>query len=102
MIARDQYKNSRLNINYLKRVAAPDDNGCLMWMGGKNERNYGKFRVGKKIWMAHRASFLIHCGDIPDGKLVCHVCDNSLCVNPDHLFVGTYQDNMLDMHKKGR
>ncbi len=56
----------------------------------------------KKNDLAHRASYRIHKGEIPEGMLVCHTCDNKRCTNPEHLFLGTYKDNTQDMHKKKR
>lgn len=76
--------------------------GCWLWTATTNNKGYGNFKFNKKYVGAHRASWMIHNGPIPKGKFVLHTCDNPPCVNPDHLFIGTNEDNLKDMAKKGR
>lgn len=80
---------------------------CWEWQGSKRN-GYGRMIVGsrtdktRKSQSAHRISYEIYHGEIPDGMEVCHKCDNPCCVNPSHLFIGTRQDNINDRERKGR
>lgn len=81
----------------------PEPNsGCWLWIGACDSVGYGNFRIKNKSWKAHRFSWTIHNGIIPDGLFVLHKCDVRPCINPNHLFLGTHLDNMRDMHAKGR
>ena len=79
--------------------------GCWIWMGaysGKPPYDYGKFGLdGESLW-AHRVSWMVYKGVIPSGLNICHKCDTSLCVNPEHLFLGTQRDNIRDAITKKR
>lgn len=78
-------------------------NGCWLWQANSrkpvkgNDYERGIFRINKRNIHAHRAAWIIYKGEIPNGLHVLHKCNNALCVNPDHLYLGTHQQNMRDM-----
>ena len=77
--------------------------GCWVWMGALSGKGYGKLMLKEhRLESAHRLSWLLHRGPIPDGLHVLHRCDVRTCVNPDHLFLGTNLDNIRDRIAKGR
>ena len=83
-----------------------EDGDCWNWQGAMMPNGYGKvgwkLSDGSEVYLAHRASYLAFKGNIPDGMSVCHSCDNRRCVNPDHLWLGTNHDNVVDMVAKKR
>ncbi len=75
---------------------------CWDFNGTIKNDGYPRIKVGKRPVSAHRASYYLHKGLIPEGMLVCHKCDNPKCINPLHLFLGTVRDNTIDALNKGR
>lgn len=77
-------------------------NNCLEFTGSLNNGGYGTISFRKKIWKAHRMSWVLTKGEIPNGKFVLHKCDNPKCIDPKHLFLGTQAENIIDCKNKKR
>lgn len=87
----------------LEEKYIPEPNtGCWLWEGSAGPKNYGVMRIDGKAQRAHRVSYSLYFGKIPEGKQVLHRCDTPCCVNPEHLFLGTNADNMADRDAKCR
>lgn len=84
------------------RVARSMGNGCWTWQGAVGNHGYGRITWKDTTWLAHRAAYMLVHGPIARGMVVCHACDNRVCVRPGHLWIGTHEANRLDMLKKGR
>lgn len=85
------------------KVDKDTPSGCWMWTAHRNQWGYGVFSgEGRRLILAHRFSFRATQGPTPEGKIVCHTCDNPACVNPAHLYLGTHWDNAQDCVRRGR
>lgn len=99
-------KGQSISERFWSKVDKRGPDECWLWMAGilvtAGLPTYGMMWVGKQNQAAHRVSWQIHFGPIPDGLFVLHRCDNMPCVNPAHLWLGTQLDNMRDRSAKGR
>lgn len=93
---------ARIDKNGPVPAHCPELGPCWVWTKGHLRAGYGALKFQRQRWMAHRLAFTLSTGPIPDGLKVCHKCDNPICCNPGHLFLGTNADNHKDMRAKGR
>lgn len=76
--------------------------GCFVWTRSRYREGHGQIWWNGRLERTHRFAWVLQNGPIPPGMCICHRCDNPPCINVDHLFMGTHQDNMNDMMAKGR
>lgn len=86
---------------FLKSYKTNETSGCWIWTGAKYQNGYGWIKAFGKVVSAHRFSYELYKGPIPDGMHILHSCDIKDCVNPDHLRSGTHAENMIEAHERG-
>jgi hypothetical protein len=98
-----QAKIEFLDINkFWSKVDKRSTNECWNWAAGKYGNGYGKIKINGFSCLAHRVSYELFNGEIIDNLNVLHKCDNKLCVNPNHLYLGTQSQNNIDMYNRNR
>lgn len=98
----EQDRTTPVRLRIENKIMPEPNSGCWLWDCQYNRDGYGLLRCKGTYKVAHRLSYEQFVGPIPNGLLVLHRCDVPSCVNPAHLFLGTYSDNTRDMIRKGR
>ncbi len=98
----NEYTDEFIN-RFWEKVDNREKEECWNWQGAIQSKGYGSVGISKKkSALAHRIAYEITNGEIPNGLMVLHKCDNRRCINPNHLYLGTHQDNMKDMVERDR
>jgi hypothetical protein len=95
-------RESNLIDRFWSKVDIQSENDCWNWIAGVDTPGYGGFKYNGKKISSHVMAWILTNGEVPNKLWVLHICDNRLCCNPRHLFLGTQLDNNRDMFKKGR
>lgn len=101
------YRHSHTPEEYLSQRSRVMPNGCVEFTGAGDKNGYGQCHASKVakelgVTRAHQMAYVAVCGPIPEGKIVCHHCDNPACINPEHLYAGTWKSNVHDCIRRGR
>lgn len=91
-----------LEERFWEKVDIRSNDECWNWVACVHPSGYGQFNINRKMFGSHRIAWELVNGKIPDGMCICHHCDNRICCNPKHLFLGTMEDNSHDRDNKGR
>lgn len=98
----NQIRRGNITLEWFMRRVIVELGGCWEWQGYRDKNGYGHLSVAGHMLLAHRVSYRLHVGQIPDGMCVLHSCDNPPCMNPDHFFLGSRGDNNRDRENKQR
>jgi hypothetical protein len=92
--------NEAVKKRFWKKVHSMQASECWLWKASRDDEDYGIFYTGKETKRAHVVSYIMHYGEVPKGFIICHKCNTQRCVNPTHLYAGTYSSNAKDTYKR--